>query len=247
MAFEKISEEELTSVGVELLDDLPGLAPDAMKAKFEETAKKLLAPKFNKLVEQLEAGNAAGSLGAQLPDGLPEDTEKTVQAILLALMIYVQGHEGKCDNPHKVTADQTGAYSKAETDEKIDEKVVEIGAGDMAMAVYDPQGKSQDIFAYGVHLYKATFLLSGWSGSSSYTQTVALQSVDGGKSVNSNFESIPAGIDNSLPESTKKQLRKAASIVFSGSRTLGSGTVSVSASEKPTVDTEVYFWCKEGE
>ena len=151
MAFEKISEEELASVGVELLDDLPGLAPDAMKAKFEETAKKLLAPKFNKLVEQLEAGNAAGSLGAQLPDGLPEDTEKTVQAILLALMIYVQAHEKKQDNPHNVTAEQSGAYSKEETDRKIDEKIVEIGSGDMAKAVYDPNGIEKDIYRFAEH------------------------------------------------------------------------------------------------
>ena len=50
MAFEKITDSELESVGVELLDDVPGLSPSAMKAKFEETAKKLLAPKFNKLV-----------------------------------------------------------------------------------------------------------------------------------------------------------------------------------------------------
>lgn len=53
MAFERISEEELASVGVEMLDDLPSLEPDAMKAKFEETAKKLIAPKINKIVDGL--------------------------------------------------------------------------------------------------------------------------------------------------------------------------------------------------
>lgn len=138
MAFERISEEELASVGVEMLDDVPSLEPGAMKAKFEETAKKLIAPKFNKLAEQLEAETGAGSIGAQIPDGLPEDTAKTVQAVLIALMIYVQTHEEKQDNPHNVNAEQVGAYTKAQTDKAIKDKVVEIGAGDMSMSVYDP-------------------------------------------------------------------------------------------------------------
>ena len=57
MAFEKITDSELESVGVELLDDVPGLSPGAMKAKFEETAKKLLAPKINKLIDALDDMN----------------------------------------------------------------------------------------------------------------------------------------------------------------------------------------------
>lgn len=146
MAFERISEEELAAVGVELLDDQPGLAPDAMKAKFEETAKELLAPKYNKLADQLEAETAAGSLGAQVPEGLPEETEKTVQAVLLALMLYVQAHEKNRENPHVVTAEQVGAYTKAQTDKAINDKVVAIGGGDMAMSVYDPDMLRKPIY-----------------------------------------------------------------------------------------------------
>ena len=147
MAFEKISEEELEGVGVELLPDLPELAPDAMKAKFEETAKQLLAPKHNLLAQQLEAETAAGSLGAAVPAGLNAETAKTVQAVLAALMLYMQAHEQRTDNPHTVTAAQAGAYTKAETDAAINAKVQQIGAGDMAMAVYDPEGRRENIFA----------------------------------------------------------------------------------------------------
>lgn len=146
MAFERIREEELAAVGVELLDDQPGLAPDAMKAKFEETAKELLAPKYNKLADQLEAETASESLGAKVPEGLPEETEKTVQAVLLALMLYVQAHEKNRENPHAVTADQVGAYTKAQTDKAINDKVVAIGAGDMAMSVYDPDMLKKPIY-----------------------------------------------------------------------------------------------------
>lgn len=272
MAFERISEEELASVGVELLDDLPGLAPDAMKAKFEETAKKLLAPKFNQLAEQLEAENAAGSLGAQLPDGLPEDTEKTVQAVLLALMLYVQAHEGERDNPHKVTADQAGAYSKEETEKKIDEKVLQIGAGDMATAVYDPekrkkpiyqaideamqylreiydpQQKNQDVFAYGPHLYKANFDVDGWAGSGPYTQTVAVTPVNGGPAVTAN-SNMTSGLfcDDSIQGDAQKELLRSAEIIDKGVKKLGEGTITCTLNqEKPLSDAEVYFSAEKG-
>ncbi|PWM57922.1 MAG: hypothetical protein DBX91_10355 [Subdoligranulum variabile] len=146
MAFERISEEELAGVGVELLPDLPELAPDAMKAKFEETAKKLLAPKHNKLAEQMEAETAAANLGAEVPGGLDAETARTVQAVLAALMLYIQAHEQKKDNPHAVTAEQVGAYTKQQTDKAINDKVVEIGGGDMQQAVYDPEGERKPIY-----------------------------------------------------------------------------------------------------
>ena len=146
MAFERISEEELAAVGVELLDDQPGLAPDAMKARFEETAKELLAPKYNKLADQMESETASESLGAKVPEGLPEETEKTVQAVLLALMLYVQAHEKNRENPHVVTAEQVGAYTKTQTDKAINDKVVAIGGGDMAMSVYDPDMLRKPIY-----------------------------------------------------------------------------------------------------
>lgn len=281
MAFERISEEELASVGVEMLDDLPSLEPDAMKAKFEETAKKLIAPKFNKLAEQLEAETGAGSIGAQIPDGLPEDTAKTVQAVLIALMIYVQTHEEKQDNPHNVNAEQVGAYTKAQTDKVIDEKVVEIGAGDMSMSVYDPgakrlpiyteienaerrmeekngqkmetslydpQGKNQDIFAYGTHLYKATFLLDGWSEESPYTQTVAVQPVDGGPGITyGSLMTSPVYFDDTVQGEAQEALQEAVSLVNSGRKTFGYGTITcVIQGEKPMADAEVYFNARKG-
>lgn len=282
MAFERISEEELAAVGVESLDDQPGLAPAAMKAKFEETSKELLAPKYNELAEQLEAETAAGSMGAQVPEGLPEATEKTVQAVLLALMIYVQAHEGKQDNPHKVTAAQAGAYTKQETDQAIEDKVVEIGAGDMQMSTYDPehlkkpiyqaiaqaveeaveelldlvmkvenydpQGKNQDVFAYGPHLYKAVFALDGWSGDGPYTQTASVTAVDGGPSVTTDTV-MTSGLfcDDTVQGEAQDALLNAAFLVDKGTKTFGSGTITcVLYAEKPEADAEVYFNARKG-
>lgn len=148
MAFEKITEEELASVGVENLPDRPALQPQEAKEKFEETAKKLLAPKINKLIEALIDVTAAAQIGAEVPEKLPEETEKNVQAVLQAVLDKVLEHEGKKDNPHEVKAEQTGAYTKEETNQALDDKMKAIGAGDMAKSIYDPQGRKRDIFHY---------------------------------------------------------------------------------------------------
>ena len=78
-------------------------------------------------------------------------------------------------------------------------------------------------------LYKATFLLDGWIGDGPFTQTVALEPVNGGPEVTADSVSVTAGIDNTLPEVTKAILRAA-----------------VSSEEKPDVDVELYFWVKKG-
>lgn len=148
MAFEKITEEELASVGVENLPDRPALQPQEAKEKFEETAKKLLAPKINKLIEALIDATAAAAIGATVPADLPQETEKNVQAVLQAVLSKLMEHERKTNNPHNVKAEQTGAYTKEETKRAIDEKMQAIGAGDMAKSVYDKKNKSTDVFDY---------------------------------------------------------------------------------------------------
>lgn len=70
-----------------------------------------------------------------------------MQNVLQAIVNYIDQHKNSKDNPHTVTAAQTGAYTKEETNEAINQKIVEIGGGDMQQAVYDPTGKRKDIFA----------------------------------------------------------------------------------------------------
>ena len=91
---------------------------------------------------------------------------------------------------NKVIRFLNGTYSKAETDEAINNKVTEIGAGDMAKGVYDPEGAVQEaggIAAYvasevspavsGVESAKGVSVAldpSKWSSSAPYTQTVTV-------------------------------------------------------------------------
>lgn len=119
--------------------------------------------------------------------------------------------------------------------EKIEGQLGEDAAGNL----------QNQINRYVPYLYKATFLVDNWDGEGPYTQTVSLVSIDGGMTVNSNYISVPAGIDNSLDENVKIKLRSNANLIFKGDRTLGNGTISISVKYKPSIDAEVYFWCKE--
>lgn len=122
------------------------------------------------------------------------------------------------------------------------------GTATMLRSVYDPHGKAQDIFAYGPHLYKATFLLDRWSGSDPYTQTVSVQAVDGGPAVTS-ASHMTSGLfcDDTVQGDAQDALLEAATLVDKGKKTFGSGTITcVLENEKPEADAEVYFNAKKG-
>ena len=142
MAFTKITDEDLLNKGVIGLPDTPGLSTSEMQAKFEQTAREVIIPKFNQLVDDLSNPSAASQIGAN-------GKNRTVQ-----------GHIDNLENPHNVTAAQVGAYTKSQTDAAISDRISQIGSADMTQAMYDPTGKHQDIFAYadslGVNTYTHT-------------------------------------------------------------------------------------------
>lgn len=118
----------------------------------------------------------------------------------------------------------------------------------MQRKTYDPQGKNQDIFAYPAHLYKATFLVDGWSGDGPYTQTVSVQAVDGGPAITS-ASHMTSGLfcDDTVQGDAQEALLEAAALVDKGKKTFGSGTITcVLEGDKPMDDAEVYFNAKKG-
>lgn len=133
---------------------------------------------------------------------------------------------------------------------KIEQELNDLNAGTSTMQriTYDPQGKNQDIFAYPAHLYKATFLVDGWSGDGPYTQTVSVQAVDGGPVITS-ASHMTSGLfcDDTVQGDAQDALLEAATLVDKGKKTFGSGTITcVLENEKPEADAEVYFNAKKG-
>ncbi len=118
----------------------------------------------------------------------------------------------------------------------------------MLRSLYDPQNKRQDIFAYPAHLYKATFLVDGWTGDGPYTQTVSVQAVDGGPAITS-ASHMTSGLfcDDTVQGDAQEALLEAATLVDKGKKTFGSGTITcVLEDEKPEADAEIYFNAKKG-
>ena len=157
MPFTKIVPADLQGKGVIGQPAVPGLSVTEMQESVEQIVREVAIPAVNRLVDELGATTAAGNIGAVVPDGL--SAEPTVQDVVSAIHEAansgkdevagdLEQHKSNTSNPHAVTAAQTGAYTKEETDQAISDRISDIGAGDMAQAVYDPTGKRTDIFAY---------------------------------------------------------------------------------------------------
>lgn len=79
MAFTKITNQELNSRGATTLPNQPKISATALKQEFDAPAKNIVAPKFNNLIDELEATTGAASLGIVTPTGR---TGETVQAVI---------------------------------------------------------------------------------------------------------------------------------------------------------------------
>lgn len=97
------------------------------------------------------------------------------------------------------------------------------------------------------YLYSAVFSISSWNGEGPYTQSATLTAVDGGGQVTAQSTLLACvGIDSTLPQATKDAMKNAASNITNAEKILGNNTISVSLTNKPNVDVELYFLIKEG-
>lgn len=180
MAFTKITDGDLKDKGVMGLPDTPGLSTSEMQAKFEQIAREVLVPKFNQLVDELLGPSAASQIGAK-------GKNRTVQ-----------GHIDNLENPHNVTAEQVGAYTKDQTEKAISDRISQIGSADMTQAVYDPTGRRRDIFAYadsrGVSTYTHTKMdnVHHFNGSGMSGRVKMTDNVEAGDTVMLGGKEVPA-------------------------------------------------------
>lgn len=180
MAFTKITDGDLKDKGVMGLPDTPGLSTSEMQAKFEQIAREVLVPKFNQLVDELLGPSAASQIGAK-------GKNRTVQ-----------GHIENLENPHEVTAEQVGAYTKDQTEKAISDRISQIGSADMTQATYDPNHRQQDIFAYadsrGVSTYTHTKMdnVHHFNGSGTSGRAKMTADVEAGDTVMLDGKEVPA-------------------------------------------------------
>lgn len=132
--------------------------------------------------------------------------------------------------------------------------VQQIGTGDMKKAVYDPRGKSRDIFAAvaaNAPLYTATFLLDGWTEADedakekgyNFTQTATLVPDDpDAPTVTADSKFLPQiGTLKTGVADTDSLLQEALNVIYDGVTTAGAGAVTTLVKEKPTTDIPVVW------
>ena len=133
MAFTKITDADLQGKGVVGQAPVPGLPVKEMQESVEQIVREVAIPGINRLADELSAQTAAKNIGMQVPDGMPGGASANVSSV-------VGTHVLSTGNPHKVTAEQVGAYTKEQTDQAINQKVQDIGAGDMSKSEYARTG-----------------------------------------------------------------------------------------------------------
>lgn len=152
MPFKQVTEQDLKGKGVIGQPAVPGLSVTEMQKSVEQVVREAAIPAHNQLCEQLEAEAAAADIGAAVPGqgDMPPETPKKLQSVLEAMLAWAKEKLG-------LKADKASTYTKQQVDEAINEKVAAIGAGDMTMAVYDPESKKKPYMPTEEAMAKAVY------------------------------------------------------------------------------------------
>ena len=86
MGFTKITQKELNSRGATTLPNQPTISATALKEEFDAPAKQIIAPKFNKLIDDLGLETASSNVGGVAPTG---QEGSSMQAIFNSICHYV--------------------------------------------------------------------------------------------------------------------------------------------------------------
>lgn len=152
MPFKQVTEQDLKGKGVIGQPAVPGLSVTEMQKSVEQVVREAAIPAHNQLCEQLEAEAAAADIGAAVPGqgDMPPETPQKLQSVLEAMLAWAKEKLG-------LKADKASTYTKQQVDEAINEKVAAIGAGDMTMAVYDPESKKKPYMPAEEAMAKAVY------------------------------------------------------------------------------------------
>lgn len=118
MSFTKITQTELNQKGATTQPDRPTISAQDLKRVFDAPAKEVVAPAYNRLIDELEATTGAGNIGAVAPTGR---TGATTQAVINSVSNDLATLEGSVaqviadDHTHANKA-LLDTYTQTETD-----------------------------------------------------------------------------------------------------------------------------------
>lgn len=151
MAFTNITEEAVAGLGVYGLPDTPELDTTAMQEKFDEYSW-FLKDFINSHITEIEAKEAAASLGAEIPtelsDIIPEGaTEEQIKALqnVQTVLNALAANRNAANRLITMFANITDVATNLDvandnllpTTKAVVDRLEELGAGDMTKATYD--------------------------------------------------------------------------------------------------------------
>lgn len=179
MGFTKIEASEIVGRKISELPDVPELTAEDLKRRFDAISQDVIIPKFNNLVDELEAETGADNIGIAVPEGL--EAENKLSAVIAGLAVWAKlAFEAKHSHDNEdvlalFTEEVKSSYDKLvslfmgithvsdivsnsseiiPTGKAIAEYAMTLGAGDMVRAVYDADdnGVIDDSERLGGHL-----------------------------------------------------------------------------------------------
>lgn len=160
MAFTKITNSDYADKGIRIKNNPLGLSVSDAQRAFDELTLDVIIPKFNELSNELDADKAGNEAEVEK---LKKDKVDKIEGKGLSTNDYTNDEKNtvadvknKADKSNVIEKNSTTDFTptadthpanKKYVDNAIEERVKQIGSGDMAQAIYDPQRKKTDIFA----------------------------------------------------------------------------------------------------
>ena len=231
----KIQASDYEGKDIASLPVRPTVSASELQAAFDKLVKEVVVPKFNALIEELASVVGADSIGKTV-EGMSGQSVGALVSELAAKKAPLES-PGLTGTPTAPTPEaQTSTAQIATTafvHTALQKLVLESGSADMTRAVYDPQNKGTDIFAYAEDaarhtVFAVTLLANGWGeqADGTFAQTAAAASA-----VVNGFSYIVAPGAESFGE-------YGASGVYMGEVTTN-GVVTFYAAQKPEADISV--------
>ena len=179
----KVQSSDYADKDVASLPVKPQISAAELQAAFDRLVKEVIAPKLNALIDALAGSTGADEIGKTIA-GMSGTTVGALLAELHAGKASVSGAAltGVPTAPTpETTTNNAQIATTAFVQAVVNAAVFDSGNADMFKATYDPQTKSQDIYAYADNAAKmtelsATLSVAGWIEQldGSYKQTAAV-------------------------------------------------------------------------
>ena len=183
----KIKSSDYEGKDIAALPVRPTISAAELQAAFDRLVKEVVVPRFNALIEELAGNLGANAVGKTIA-GMSGQNAGALLEELAAKKAPLES-PGLTGTPTAPTPDATANTAQIATTAFVQavaqQIVLSSGAADMVRAVYDPQNRATDVFAFAQEAARHSVLAvtlpaDGWvkQTDGSYKQTVEAETVE---------------------------------------------------------------------